>query len=189
MKKVFKKGFSLSEVLLTLVIVGMIAAVLGPVLMSAMPDKYLTLYKKSYQSFLSAIRYSIADKTLYVSQTPIFWADTTIDPNTSAMYIGPQDFCKNIAMNLSTVGTVDCSVTGNANSPNFKLVNGSSWWGLGNYKFTTSGGNQTNVIYVDLDDKNGKNTVGIDQLRMKVDYEGKVTTDPTWTTENGYLIK
>lgn len=180
MKKYFKKGFSLSEMLLTLVMVGILAAVLGPVVMQVLPDQYLTLYKKSYQSFLTAIRYSIADQTLYVSQTPFFWADANIDS---------QEFCKDVARNLSTVGTVDCSTSGTANAPNFKLINGSSWWGLGNYKFTTTGANQTNVIYVDLDDKNGKNTVGVDQLRMRVNFEGKITTDSAWTTENNYLTK
>lgn len=173
-----KKGFTLSESLISLAIIGVISAVLIPILNNVRPDQDRIMYKKAMYTMQNAIATAINDNTTPASNTEAYWAGNEV---------GAQDFCNNISNAVNTVGSVNCGVAGSAASPNFTTVNGAKWWGLGNHKFTTSGANETTDVMVDVNGNGGDNAVGIDQLRMKVRYDGRVTTDPTWTTENDYL--
>ncbi len=173
-----KKGFTLSESLISIAIIGVISAILIPILNNVSPDKDRVMYKKAMYTMQNAIATAINDNTTPAANTSAYWAGDEVTANS---------FCTDIANTINTVGTVDCSIPGSAAQPNFVATNGSKWWGLGNHKFTTTGANETKDIFVDVNGVGGDNTVGVDQLRMRVRYDGRVTTDPDWTTENTYL--
>ncbi len=173
-----KKGFTLSESLISIAIIGVISAILIPILNNVTPDQDRVLYKKAMYTMQNAVATAINDNTIPSSNTSAYWAGDEVTAT---------DFCTNISNTMNVVGSVNCSITGDASNPNFVATNGSKWWGLGNHKFTTSGANQTADVYVDVNGNGGDNTVGVDQLRIRVAHDGRITTDPTWTTENDYL--
>lgn len=177
-----KKGFTLSETLVSLVVIGIIAAVLIPVLNNVRPDKDRLLYKKALYTMQNAIATAINDNTINASNTSAFWAGDEVQP---------QDFCNNIADTMNVVGAVNCGNIGSSTTPNFTTSNGSKWWGLGGSdpadKFTLTGAKSTKVITVDVNGNSGENQDNVDQLKLKVRYDGRVTTDTSWTKENEYL--
>lgn len=177
-----KNGFTLTETLISLVVIGIIAAILLPVLNSIRPDNGRVLYKKALYTMQNAISTAINDNTGVASNAQAFWADSTVQPG---------DFCNMISDTLNVVGTVSCGSVGSSSSPNFITSNGARWWGLDDVssgKFTLgTGTNPTKTIFVDIDGSGGPNTLGKDQFRMNVRYDGRVTTDSSWTTENDYL--
>ncbi len=173
-----KKAFTLSEVLISLAIIGVISAILIPVLNNVRPDKERILYKKAMYTLQNAISTALNDNSEKVANSAAYWGDSTTDSTA---------FCADVAGALNVVGTINCGITGSSTSPNFVTVNGSKWWGLGGDKFTQSGSNMSKVITVDVDGNNGKNSDGVDQLKIKVRFDGKVSTDSSWSTENEYL--
>lgn len=173
-----KKGFTLSESLISLAIIGVISAVLIPVLNSVRPDQDRIMYKKAMYTMQNALATAMNESLPPAANSDAFWADSEV-PAT-----GKDSFCESIAGSLNVVGNVSCGGAGDATAPNFTTVNGAKWWGLGGSKFSVGG---TKDITVDVNGNGGDNAAGIDQLRMKVGFDGRVTTDPTWTTENDYL--
>lgn len=176
-----KKGFTLSETLISLAIIGVIGAVLIPTLSNIKPDRDRVLYKKAMYTMQNAIATAMNENMPPTNNSAAYWADTAITPGS---------FCSQMAGVLNVVGATNCGAKGTSTSPNFTTVNGSKWWGLddvGTPQFTTTGATNTKTITVDVDGNGGENTAGIDQLRMNVRFDGQVSTDPTWSTENGYL--
>ncbi len=175
-----RKAFTLAETLIAIVIIGVIAGFLIPVLNNIKPDKERVLYKKALYTMQNAIATAINDNTLSASNTSAFWAGDEI---------GATDFCNNIAETMNIMGNVNCDSAGTASSPNFVTVNGAKWWGLGGSKFTLTGASKIKTITVDIDGDSGKNTTGVDQLKMQVRYDGRVTTGTgtDWDVENNYL--
>lgn len=181
-----KKGFTLSETMISLVVVGVIAAILIPILNSIRPDNGRVLYKKAMYTMQNAISSAINDNTINASNSSAFWADD------GSHTIKPGDFCQNIADTMNVVGDVSCHSIGDAAHPNFITTNGARWWGLGEAttadQFTLGTGTKaTKDIYVDIDGSGGSNAIGKDQFRLKVKYDGRVSTDSSWTSENDYL--
>lgn len=60
-----KKGFTLSETLLTMAILGVLAAILTPVLMKAAPDTNRVMFKKAYYTLERAVTFLINDDVNY----------------------------------------------------------------------------------------------------------------------------
>ncbi len=172
-----KKAFTLSETLISLAIIGVLAAVLIPVINNVRPDKDRILYKKAMYTLQNALSTAIDDNSGESGNSASFWADDKVSSTR---------FCEDIAQSLNIVGNYQCGIPGSFDNPNFVTVNGAKWWGLGNYKFNKAA-NATKDVYVDVNGNKGDNTDGYDQLKMRVRYDGRVTTDPTWTTENDYL--
>ncbi|MDD3236629.1 MAG: type II secretion system protein [Candidatus Gastranaerophilales bacterium] len=171
-----KKGFTLAEVLITLTIIGVVFSLLIPSLNNVKPDKEKLMYKKAIFTLQSALVLGSDEIISKAANSSAYWADTEV---------GTDEFCTIIAANLNTTGEINCSITGDADTPNFITINGTKWWGLGAFKFTTIG--ETHDIYVDVNGDKGKNTIGQDRLRMRVRSDGKVTTDSSWTTENKFI--
>lgn len=188
-----KKGFTLSETMISLVVIGVIAAIILPILNSIRPDNGRVLYKKAMYSMQNAISTALNDSTSNASNAKAFWAGDDVTAG---------EFCASIAETMSIIGDSNCGTVGSYSNPNFKTINGSTWWGLGDAsdadKFTLgTGTHPSKTIYVDVDGANGENTLGKDQFKLKVRYDGRVTTgtttstDPTsennWDAENDYL--
>ncbi len=180
-----KKAFTLSEALITLAIIGVLAAILIPVIDNVRPDKDRITYKKALYSMQSAVSNAM-DSTLYsmASNSAAYWKDDAVTDSA---------FCEAIADALNTAGRVDCTSTSSYDSPNFITTDGIRYWGLEG-KFI---GN-TRTIYVDrnigtselktIAAKRGKSGNGTG-LQIQVRYDGKIGTpdeeeDDTYSFEN-----
>ena len=89
-----RKAFTLSEALITLAIIGVLAAILIPVIDNVRPDKDKITYKKALYSMQSAISNAM-DSTLYsmAANSSAYWKDENV---------GDSDFCNAVADALNT---------------------------------------------------------------------------------------
>ncbi len=80
-----KKTFTLSEVLITLVIIGIIAAITVPVVMAEYQKKaYVTKLKKAYSSIQSGFKLSMANSGVFELADSDLFDDIRTDPGTSS---------------------------------------------------------------------------------------------------------
>ncbi len=177
-----KKSFTLSEALITLAIISVLAAILIPVINNVRPDKDKITYKKALYSMQSAVSNAM-DSTLYTmaANSAAYWKDDMV---------GDSDFCLAVAEALNTSGTVDCESTSSYDYPNFITTDGIRYWGLEG-KFT----GDTRTIYVDrnigtneiktISSKRSK-TGDATGLQIQVRYDGKIGTpdDDSYEYEN-----
>ncbi len=139
-----KKAFTLSEALITLAILGVLAAILIPVINNVRPDKDRITYKKALYSMQGAISQAMDDATLLsMGSVTNQWG---LDPEALPLEgLAPEAFCKAVADSLNVAGKVNCSGTSSYQSPNFITTDGIRYWGLEGA--IPSGGEK--VIYVD----------------------------------------
>lgn len=188
-----KKAFTLSEALVTLAIIGVLAAILIPVIDNVRPDKDKITYKKALYSLQNAISNAM-DSAVYsvVANSAAYWKDSNIEP---------EAFCEAIADSLNTTGKINCKpaeLPGGKSSytdPNFITTDGIRFWGLEG-KFPAD----ERVIYVDrglgvrelatISSKRGKasadDALG---LKIRVGYDGRVDTpdEASYEFENGLI--
>lgn len=165
-----KKAFTLSEALVTLAIIGVLAAILIPVVDQVKPDKDKITYKKALYSMQTAVADAM-DTAVYsiAANGSDYWKDQNISD---------EAFCEAIADSLNTSGAVNCTGTSSYANPNFITSDGVRFWGLEN-KFT----GDERTIYVDralgsselnaMARKRGRGEKG---MKIQVRYDGKVMT-------------
>lgn len=153
-----KKGFSLSEIMISLAIIGVISAITLPLIYSVGSDTNGYLYKKAFQLTETVVSDLINNTMLYPS-------GNFVSSNSTL-------FCFNFANELNTIGPVNCTSSSiGSYSPNFKTSNGMAWFGLENGSFSS---NMT--IDVDVDGANkSSNTQHNDILDITITPNAKVT--------------
>ncbi|MDD3150979.1 MAG: type II secretion system protein [Candidatus Gastranaerophilales bacterium] len=165
-----KKGFSLPELLICLLVMGVIASMIAPSLTDLLPNKKKYLFKSAYKIVEQAVAELIQDDSIY--------PDGDFENATDATF-----FCDNFTSKVNTVSTVDCSqsLTAPDDEANFMTSNGQKWWG-----FYTTFATDPATVYVDVNGDSGDNTVGEDILRIDIYKNGKITV--TETPETDYLL-
>lgn len=183
-----KKSFTLSEALITLAIIGVLAAILIPVISNVRPDKDRVAYKKALYSLQSAVSNAM-DTTEYsmAANSAAYWKDTNLRG---------WEFCMAVADSLNLKGQPQCGKNpdGSFNThfessyenPNFITTDGIRYWGLEN-PFRDPDDPNYQLIYVDrnlsthdlhvLDKKRPGHTKA--GLKIKVRYDGKFDTEDT----------
>ena len=185
-----KKAFTLSEALITLAIIGVLAAILIPVIDSARPDKDKITYKKAMYSMQGAISNAM-DSAVYsvAANSAAYWMDDMVGENA---------FCEALAEELNTSGAVNCSGTSSYASPNFITTDGIRFWGLEGKPWSTTGVRERD-IFVDrpigtnelkaVENTRGRTGNDAYGMKIRVRYDGKITTpgDSSYDYENDLI--
>lgn len=204
MKKIiFKKAFTLAEMLTSLTIIGFLAGFFLSRFNNIAPRENIMNYKKTYFTIQDAVSRLVSDTAAFPSPTRGFMirgirqADGTyniiggeVNPtlNRSSNY-----FCTELVRTLNTTGDLSTACT---NDGIINLSNGVQLINVGGLNFARpAGANIYTNDYIDIIvDTNGRrlpNSLDAsnnrDRFRIRIDFVGKVTTAPTWTAENEIL--
>ncbi|MCI1274196.1 MAG: type II secretion system GspH family protein [Clostridiaceae bacterium] len=186
MKLVNKKGFTLAEVLLTVGIIGVVAAITMPSLMSGWQNKaYSTMARRFYSLYNQAIETMIKDDmALNINES-----------RTARIAVNSQDgfwpkyfhLIENCEQNYDNCFASTGYKTGNNAQPGTKVSSIISGMPNNNsyYAFVLVSGESVaspliangNSIIVDLNGKKGPNTLGKDFWIMNIDVNGDIGND------------
>lgn len=122
-----KPGISLAEMLLALAILGILAAILMPVLKSAQPDKLEALHKKGNYIVEHVVADIAFDEDLYPpTQTKTGLGSIGAVTVDGVTYAGEEKFCELFAsrVNKAPGSTTNCS----ANKKTFTSIEGIDWY-------------------------------------------------------------
>lgn len=168
-----KKAFTLAEMMVVLVVIGVVAALAISPLTKNMADNNKILFKSAYRLVETTVNELASDIALYPAGELV----NTLTSNS---------FQNDFASKLNTVGTVDNAKISNYSTKNSNFVtsNGMAWYGFNLVNnFIPDPAN----IWVDIDGKDkGKNILGIDIMTIQVYKSGKVGI--TGTSEIDYLM-
>ena len=159
----FKKAMSLSEVVVCLAVVGVLAMILVPLLTKTTTGKEKFLYKKAINTMQNAVSAVMNDNTVMNSSN--FW------PELSSSGLDVRDA---IAQKIILDGTVNNSANGNSSftNPDFVSSDGMIWWGLPTSWEQNNAGSSKSYydVYVDVNGEKGPNTLTTDATNPKDTY-------------------
>ena len=184
-----KRGFSLTELMISLTIMTVIIMISVPVMINSTSGNNKLLYKSAFNLTERVINELVQD--LALSPSGILLNST---------------FCINFSNKINTVGTVNCTSSTIPDTPNFTTSNGMRWYGLDastdftNANCVTAGysaaeyaSSKCKFIYVDVDgvtkglNSNTTSDIKRDILRIVLFDSGKVSTPNTPATEGEWL--
>ncbi len=108
-----KKGFSLGEMIVTIGIVGFLAAVLLPVLKSILPNQEMLMFKKAYYITERAIAELVNDEDLYPESyepdAKQYLGNVSRQMSKGKAYEGSTKFCELFAAKINRSSEVSCT--------------------------------------------------------------------------------
>lgn len=127
-----KKGFTLSEVMIALTVLGVLATVLYSLTAKVTPSDNRVLFKKAYYNLSEAVAQMINDESLYpssevntgVSSTPRNFNYTQL--STTPTYYTSNKFCYLLSERLNTV-SVSCQAYNSTSVGSFTTSDGMQW--------------------------------------------------------------
>ncbi len=180
-----KKGFTLSEALIVITILGIIASITIPILNNTKPDKDQILYRKALQTVQGAMAVMMDSHDL--DNCPNLWADSSLSADS---------FCEAFTNEVNISGQFHCTGTSSYDNPNFVTTDGLRFWGFEGKVFDKE--NKTDRdVYVDrsLSNDERKNLAKMrgakyssPGLKINIQYDGKIGTKPN-STEYEYENK
>lgn len=130
-----KKSFTLAETLVTLTVLGIIMAIVIPLISKARPDKDVIMFKKALYSLQSAVGNATEELLNEGAMSNTIWSDDIVTN------VDPKGFCNRISAHLNTTGNGKC---GNATSadgsdshyynPQIVTTDGMRFWHVPNKK-------------------------------------------------------
>jgi len=198
-----KKGFTLSEVMVTMGILGILAAIIIPAVTKLTPDNNKVMFKKAYYTAEKAVSDLINDDSLYPSSSIANTTDTTPIVgvqqgffNTVATGMGlpasNDKFCYFFSQRLNTV-SANCTNATVAGVPayTFTTTDGVVWTytlQATPFKMDATTYLTTDVLSVDVNGAKAPNcftvaptacTAGVfpDRFRLRIRYDGKMGVD------------
>lgn len=178
-----KKAFTLAEVLITLTIVGVLAAITIPTVVQGVDSNDHRLYKSAFKNVEQVVGELVADYTTFPGGTLTNASD---------------EFCTAFLKRVNTISEQACSSASSvAATPNFTSTNAMRWYGLESTFAEDAdhcSGSSCIIISVDIDGvNNGNNAINEDILQIVIHNTGKVTTETLTnsdgTVEQGYLVQ
>ena len=177
-----KKGFTMTEILVALSIVGVLSAIMIPAFYRAKPNQEMLMLKKSYYMISRAISETINDEGFYKETNnpdESGFADTTenIEPYHGVKASGNTKFCELVAARMNVDGDVHCTANRTlADGGHFKTQDGAVWLlPISDFR------NGQQEIWVDVNGSKGANCVASancnkkpDRFKFTVDQWGKI---------------
>ena len=188
-----KKGFTIAETVLTMAILGVIAAVTIPIINDAQPNKDIVMYNKALSSMQTAVG-EVINKSFDIA---IDAGVSEYNPELFLANIPANTLCQELANSLNTQGDINCSnqkdgenFVSSFENPNFTTTDGLKFWNLeGNGLFVGVDGDK--AVFVDYElteadkkrrlkarypnNKNKEWTEADYGLRIGIHKEGKVS--------------
>jgi prepilin-type N-terminal cleavage/methylation domain-containing protein len=167
-----KNAFTLAEMMVVLVIIGVVAAITIPQLNKNMGDNNKILFKSTYKLVETAVNELASDIALYPAGELV----NTLENNR---------FSNDFSNKLNTIGVVNNLIVSNyaTRTPNFVTSNGMAWYG---FNLVNNFYQDPANIWIDIDGKDkGKNILHDDVMEILVYKSGKVGV--IGTNEINYL--
>lgn len=144
----YRKGFTLAEVLLTLGILGIIAVMLLPTMRKVTPDTNKLMFKKAYSNLENIIEGISNDETVYPPQNNWTYGSnsyTCTDNNSVTVQCGFHNvlttanalyannkFCTLLTQQINTTGTTFCPVNSTASGYGYFGTSDGIYWNVFN---------------------------------------------------------
>lgn len=155
-----KKAFTLAEMLVTLSIIAVVAALTMPVIMNTNSSNLKALFKAAYTNTQVVVTELINDVSIYPSGE---FTDGTL--------------CSNFFSKVTTVGSYDCTGSTVVSDPNGITNNGMRWYGL-------------DANFSDCPTMNANLPAGnCIAVTVDVDGEGKGLNDPSASDDSRDILK
>ncbi|MDD3436574.1 MAG: prepilin-type N-terminal cleavage/methylation domain-containing protein [Candidatus Gastranaerophilales bacterium] len=129
-----KKGFTFSEMLVTILIIGIVAAIIIPLIPNIMPSQNKVMFKKAYSTLENTVSELINNSMYYPEeQTALDAGGVTVSRgfnytlNSSGGYYTNNKFCTLFSDLLNTVGSVSCPAYNVAGTGTFTTTDGVVW--------------------------------------------------------------
>ncbi len=183
-----KKAFTLAEVMVTLAVFGVLAALLLPAIANVRPNKNKVMFKKAYYVAERMVFELVNDEDFYPSQGDLVgFANTVMASYLGHTYDDKEKFCELFARKVNTTDDdeIKCEAAnavptghGTYTTPSFITTDGVAWY-LPISEFT-----DTETIYVDVNtDKEPNCTFDAtdckdpDIFEIKVEPDGKMLVE------------
>lgn len=188
----YKKAFTLQETLITMGIIGVLAALLIPSLSKTVPNSNKVMFKKAYHTLEQAVSDLINNDASYpIDQTALYQGSTTVYVEQGFNYTtqdgtlvpaGTNKFCYLLAQELNTIGTISCPATNGTGT--FRTTDGVDWTiYLPASQFPLDNTSYTTLVTVDINGTKSPNC-------SNVAFSNPTTTacSPTTTIPDKYQI-
>lgn len=187
-----KKGFTLPEVIITLCVLGVIAAVLVPTITKNRPDENKIMLKKAYSTVEQTISELINDDVNYPA-TELALNSNGVMTQRGFNYKTPhanipantEKFCYLFTQKLNTIGVAACDDDGLLGT--FETSDGLRWWMKGDFPMTptpdygiivdVNGDKGPNCEFYDADTCAASHPNDVDTFTIFVRYDGKLSVD------------
>lgn len=182
-----KKGFTLPEVMVTLGVLGILAAILVPAITKSAPDSKKVMFKKAYSTLETAVSELINDDVNYPATAKDVLEGTSISVQVGLHYqdvtgVVPSDankFCYLLSQVMNTVGTVKCAT---ADTPKTFMTSDGILWSTryknesNNFPLKMDSTNDA-VLLIDVNGSKGPNCGAAGNLYKTATCAANITAD------------